>query len=213
MQIVKHNLSIVKKRYSIYMMLYLVISVFISVVWFSSSVLSQSVSGLSQKIGMVNNQKILVSVPEAILARKELEKEIKAKQDELMAQKTEIEKLNKEFIDKSALLTAEARDQRRSVLEQKVMEIRQKEFTFQQEIREKEAVVTQKIVAKIAEKVKIIAKAKKLGIVFESTQAGIMYLDDYVDITDDVIVAFSSEQSTNSQTQPSSSKNSQKKSK
>ena len=147
-----------------------------------------SASGLS--IGIVNNQKILSSVPDAITARKNIEKEIKAIQDDLLAQKDEIEKLNKELIEKEALLTAEAKTQRQTTLQQKVMELRQKEFTSQQEIRQKEASITQEIVRKIAEVVQKLAKEKNLDMVFETNQSGIMYLKEYVDITDDVIVEY-----------------------
>lgn len=141
--------------------------------------------------GVVNNQKIILAVPEGIKAKKAMQEEVDKAQATLNAQRLELEALGKELEANADLMSAAAKQQKRDELQNKVMVLRDEEMKFQQRIRQQEFQATQGIVEKIAVYVKDIATAKNLAVVFESSQSGVMYIKNYIDITDDVILKFS----------------------
>ena len=141
--------------------------------------------------GVVNNQKIILAVPEGIKAKKAMQAEVDKAQAALNAQRIELETLSKEIEANADLMSAEAKQTKRDELQNKVLLLRDEEMKFQQSIRQKEFAATQGIVEKIALYVKEIAHDKNLTVVFESSQSGVMYIKNYIDITDDVILKFS----------------------
>ena len=145
----------------------------------------------SSSFGVVNSQQVILSVPEGIRARKALEEEVAARQKELLQKRKELEALGKEWEQKSALLSDKAKQQKAVELQSKMAALREGELKLQQDMREKEAEATREILVKINKQVKILAEKKKLFAVFDSSRAAIVYMRDYVDITDDVILAFS----------------------
>ena len=155
--------------------------------------LSFSMSAQAQDLvfGVVNNQKIILAVPEGIKAKKAMQLEVDKAQAAMNQQRLELEALSKDLESKLDLMSAEAKQKKRQELQDKVLVLRDQEMNFQQEIRQKEFEATQGIVQKIAIYVKEIAAEKGLVVVFEATQSGVMYLKNFVDITDDVILKFS----------------------
>lgn len=141
--------------------------------------------------GVVNNQKVILAVPEGIKAKKAMQLEVDKAQAAMNQQRLELEALSKDLESKLDLMSAEAKQKKRQELQDKVLVLRDQEMNFQQEIRKKEFEATQGIVQKIATYVKEIADEKGLAVVFEATQSGVMYLKNFVDITDDVIIKFS----------------------
>ena len=141
--------------------------------------------------GVVNNQKIILAVPEGIKAKKAMQEEVDKAQAALNAQRVELEALSKDIEANADLMSAEAKQTKRDELQNKVLLLRDEEMKFQQSIRQKEFAATQGIVEKIALYVKEIAHDKNLAVVFESSQSGVMYIKNYIDITDDVILKFS----------------------
>ena len=63
----------------------------------------------ASKYGVVDMQRVILNVKEGKEARARLEKEIKEKESELRTQKQELDKLNKEWEQQSALLSEKAR--------------------------------------------------------------------------------------------------------
>jgi outer membrane protein len=61
---------------------------------------------------------------------------------------------------------------------------------FQANIKRKEQKATQQIAMKVAGVVDTLARSKKLTGVFETNSAGLLYLDQPVDLTQDVITEY-----------------------
>lgn len=141
--------------------------------------------------GVVNNQKIILAVPEGIKAKKSMQDEVDKAQASLNQQRLELESMGKDLESKADLMSADAKQKKRDELYAKMQMLRDEEMKFQQSIRQKEFQATQGIVEKIAMYVKEIALEKNLFAVFESSQSGIMFIKQYLDITDDVILKFS----------------------
>lgn len=139
------------------------------------------------KIGIINMQKIILNVEDGKTARSDLEKEIKAKEAEFLKQKAELDKLNQEWQNQSALLSEEARLKKQQDFQKKFLELRNAEMGFQNEIKQKEQRVTQEIAGKAAGLARNLAEKQKLEVVFEANSAGLVWVNKPVDLTDDVI--------------------------
>jgi outer membrane protein len=137
--------------------------------------------------GVVNMQQVILTVAEGKAARNSLEKEIKAKEKELLGQKKELDKLNQEWKKQSALLSESARMEKQKSFQQKFMTLRQAEMEFQAAIKRKEQLATQKIAVKVAKVVEELARKKKLTAVFELNSAGLLYLEKPIDLTKEVV--------------------------
>ena len=132
---------------------------------------------------MVDMQAVILNVEDGKKARADLEKEIKAKEAEFMSQKTELDKLNKDWKENAAVLSEEARMKKQQEFQQKFMALRNAEMAFQNEIKRKEQMATQKIAVSVSKFVNDLAKKRGYEMVFETNSAGLLYLKDPVDLT------------------------------
>lgn len=142
------------------------------------------------KYGVIDVQSVILNVEEGKRARASLEKEIKAKEKELIQQKNDLDQMNKQWKDQAALLSEAARMKKQQEFQEKFMALRNAEMSLQQEIKIKEQKATQQIYIKVAQLVQKFAEAKGFEAVFEANTSGVMYLKNPVDITNDVISAF-----------------------
>jgi outer membrane protein len=142
------------------------------------------------KFGVVDMQQVILSVEEGKQARAQLETEIKAKEAELGKQKEALDKMNTEWKNQAALLSEDARMKKQQEFQEKFMNLRNEEMEFQANIKRKEQKATQGIAMKVAQVVDTIAKSKKLAAVFETNSAGLLYLEQPVDLTQEVITAY-----------------------
>jgi outer membrane protein len=143
------------------------------------------------KYGVVDMQSVILAVEEGKTARAALEKEIKAKEKEFQKQKEELDKMNDEWKTKAALLSEEARMKKQRDFQEKFMTLRNAEMEFQSDIKRKEQKATQEIAVKVAKLVDKIARDKKLEAVFETNSSGLLYLDNPLDLTQEVIGEYS----------------------
>ena len=155
------------------------------------SVTSQSVavakSNSSGSYAVVDMQAVILNVAEGKKARADLEKEIKGKEAELMKKKKELDTLNKSWKDQAALLSEDARQKKQQEFQEKFMALRNDEMTFQQEIKRKEQMATQKIAVSVSKFVNDLAKERGYEMVFETNSAGLLYLKNPTDLTKEVI--------------------------
>lgn len=163
---------------------------FLSSIVLATGLLAQSALAEAGKFGIVDMQQVILSVEEGKTAREALEKEIKAKEAELLKQKEELDKMNKEWKDQGPLLSEEARMKKQQEFQEKFLALRNAEMEFQANIKRKEQKATQQIAVKVAQVVDSIAKSKKLAAVFEANSAGLLYLDAPVDLTQAVITEY-----------------------
>ena len=165
---------------------------------------------LAGKFGVVDMQQVILSVEEGKTARAQLESEIKAKEAELGKEKEALDKMNNEWKNQAALLSEDARMKKQQEFQEKFLNLRNSEMEFQAQIKRKEQKATQGIAMKVAGVVDKIAKEKKLAAVFETNSAGLLYLEQPVDLTQEVISAYAklpkSTAAAPSSTPPSSAK-------
>ncbi|MCY4443534.1 MAG: OmpH family outer membrane protein [Proteobacteria bacterium] len=147
---------------------------------------------LSEKhFGIVNNQKIITSIPEGIKARGDLEEYVKAKQKELRQKKEGLDTFAKEMERKASIWNDEVKKAKTQEFQTRLMQLRQDEQALQADVMGREREATRKIVEKISLTVKKLAESKKLFLVYETSTSGIVYMKEYVDLTDEVILELS----------------------
>lgn len=145
------------------------------------------------KYGVVDMQAVILGVTEGKQAREKLEKEIKSKEQELLKQKETLDKMNDEWKTQAPLMSEEARFKKQQEFQEKFLGLRNEEMTFQADIKRKEQKATQQIAVKVSGMVEKIAKEKHLEAVFESNSSGLLYLENPVDLTQDVIRIYEKE--------------------
>ena len=153
------------------------------------AILVMSAFAISQvKIGVVNAQEILAKTKKGIEIQKRLEQLQDKKQQELQAKQDEIKKLEKDVL--SPALNDETREKKSIELQNKRKDLKRYVEDAQNEIQresQKELVELEKAVMPLIDQ---IGKAKGFTIIFDITRPGIVYFDQAIDITPDVIKAF-----------------------
>ena len=147
-------------------------------------------AALAAKYGIIDMQAIILNVEEGKTARAELEKEIKGKEGDFTKRREELDKLNKDWQGQAALMSEEARMAKQKDFQEKFMSLRNDEGAFRDDVKRKEQKATQSIAAKVEEIVQKMAKEKGLEVVFEVNSAGLLYINQPVDLTKDVIGAY-----------------------
>lgn len=142
------------------------------------------------KYAVVDMQNVILNVSEGKQAREKLEKEIKAKEKDLLKQKQELDKMNEEWKSQAPLLSETARMQKQQEFQEKFLNLRNQEMAFQGEIKKKEQSATQKIAVSVTQIVSKMAEESGYEAVFETSSSGLLYLKDPVDLTKDVIAAY-----------------------
>ena len=154
-------------------------------------VLAGGASGaFAAKYGIIDMQAVILNVEEGKAARGELEKEIKAKEADFNKRHEELDKMNKDWQSQSALMSEEARLNKQKEFQEKFLAMRNDEMGFRDEVKRKEQKATQGIAAKVEGIVQKMAKAKDIDVVFEVNSAGLLYVNQPVDLTKDVIEAY-----------------------
>jgi len=156
-----------------------------------SAVTGAEVAKEPTKYGVVDMQAVILNVEEGKAARAELETEIKKKETELGKQKEELDKMNEEWKSQAAMLSEAARLKKQQDFQERFLGLRNAEMSFQNDIKRREQKATQKIAVNVAKMVEKISKDRGFDAVFELNSSGLLYLKNPVDLTKDVIAAYS----------------------
>jgi outer membrane protein len=149
---------------------------------------SQAFAG---KFGIIDMQAVILNVQEGKDARAALEKEIKAKEGEFNKRREELDKLNKDWQGQATLMSEEAKMNKQKEFQDKFMSLRNDETSFRDDVKKREQKATQAIAVKVESMVQKLAKEKSLEIVFEINSAGLLYVNQPVDLTKEVIDSYS----------------------
>ncbi|MEW6607600.1 MAG: OmpH family outer membrane protein [bacterium] len=168
----------------------------------SKIVYSQEEEVLSQKIpniGVVDGKRIFEEHPEAKKAQELLKKELNERKKELETRSKEIRRLEESL--KSNLLLS---DEERAKIEKEIDKKKEEAIKYSQEaeeyLNEKEEELTRGISEKIYRLIKVTAQEKGIDIILENNY--VLYADETLDITDDVIAKFKPKPATEKTTTP-----------
>ncbi|MGB5737691.1 MAG: OmpH family outer membrane protein [Thiohalocapsa sp.] len=147
------------------------------------------VDASAQDIGIVNMERVLQESESGKAVQGELEKRFGPEQEKFAEREREIRQLQASLErDKPLMSKAQVEKQEADIKTR--IEAFEKDFNaIQKEVMEAQQEEGQKLIAPAREAVVEVAKKKKLGAVFEASRAGLLYLGENADITDQVIKA------------------------
>lgn len=156
----------------------------------SPALIASPVMAQDQKIGYVDLQKAL----NLSAAGKEAKEKIKAKVQgydvEVQQRQEELKKLKEDLEKQAMLLSEDARNAKERNYQQKVKNYQRFTKDIQETLQQTDADLTRKILESILKIVKEVGKSEGYSIVLEKTESSLVYADESMDITDEVIKAF-----------------------
>lgn len=139
----------------------------------------------SVKIGMIDTQKIMRESKAAKKARDILMKELEAKRAKYKSEEDQARKLEEELKRDAQGMPPETRKEKAEKLEREIKELGRLKSDLEEELRKKDAELTQKLLKDIYDIVKELSKKEKYTVILEKRY--VVTADDAIDITDKVI--------------------------
>lgn len=142
------------------------------------------------KVGIVDFQKIFNDSIRGKEAKALLEKEASKKKEIIESKKQELQKLIDEFDKQKLFLSKDLLQEKQKNIEEKSGILRDMVVQFQQELQQKDAEITRSILNEVQGIVEMVAKKYNLNLVIEKNEAGVVYFDNVMDITDKVLTEY-----------------------
>ena len=143
-----------------------------------------------QRIAVVDIQRALNEVEEGQSAVKKLEKDFKSKQKDLAAKEEGFRKLKETYDSQKLLMSDEKRRAAETELQKRFIELQSLLGKHRQDLAQKQAGATTKIVAKMHAIAEQIAKKEGYTMVLVSTPDNVLYNRPEDDITNELIRRF-----------------------
>jgi outer membrane protein len=139
------------------------------------------------KLGYVDLQRALNEVDEGKTAKAQLKREFDTKQKLLDEKQEELKRMKAELDKQSVVMSDDAKREKVGEFERKTMEAQQLFVQLQKELSERERELTRTIFDKMHAIIREIAEADKFSMVFEKTDAGLLYAPPSLDLTNELI--------------------------
>ncbi len=144
----------------------------------------------NNKIGVVDLQRCIQETDEG----KKIYQELKTKKDEMQRRldekQDELLRLKEELEKQSMMLSVDAKEDKQKDFERKGREFKYMYDDLSEEMRKAEAEAKKDILQDLETVVTRIGENDKYQVIFERRSSGIMFIDNAIDITDEVIKAY-----------------------
>jgi outer membrane protein len=141
------------------------------------------------KIGIIDGRRIFEEHPDSKAATELLKKELNERQEEINARTEEIRKLE-EDLKTNLLLSDEERAKREKEINEKKRAVLKYSQEAEEYLSKKEEELTKEITRKVYLLIKEVAQEKGIDIILENNY--VLYADDSLDITEDIITKIKS---------------------
>ena len=148
-----------------------------------------------ERVAIVDVQRCLLETKEGQAAKKDLEKSFNKGQSRLDKKAKDLEKDFRDLQAKAAMLSRQELGKRQEALMRSQAELEQLSMELQEEVANKEALLTEKIYKKVQTIVKQIALEENLQIVLVRSEMTVIYSNPKLDLTNRVIVRYDKEHS------------------
>lgn len=142
------------------------------------------------KIGYMDLQKALNESDAGKDAKITFNKRVEELQKVLDEKQVEIKKMQDDLEKQKGLLTSEARGEREKAYQQKIKDAQRFAKDSQEELQQKDAEMTKKILTDLREAIKKIGSDEGYTIILERGESSVLYAAEGVDITDKVIKTY-----------------------
>lgn len=149
------------------------------------SVRAQSTATL--KVAYVDLQKVMMESEKGKEAKKSLTEEADKLKRTLTQKQDEIQKLKDTIERQGATMTAEARADKEKQYQSKLKDYQRIASDYQTELQQKDMEFTTKILKELEEIIRAMGEGDRYTLILEKSQAGILFANSSIDITDKVI--------------------------
>lgn len=153
----------------------------------SALVLSRPALAQDSKLGFVDLQRALYETEDGRKAKASLKKVFDTKQKELDEQQEDFKKAKEDLDKKRTLMNPEKVREKEMELQAKFEKVQQSYLRHQKDLQEEEGKVTQKIFERMRRIIDRIAQAENFAMIFDRTQAGIIFAKQHLDLTNELI--------------------------
>lgn len=153
----------------------------------SLSVMLPTYAASNTGVGYVDMQKVLEDSKLGKALQEELRKEFEPRAKEFGAEEQAIQKMVQDLERDKPLMSKDQVAKKEKEIQGRIEAYQKKVAPLQQELMKTQQEKGRKIVGPARQAVNDVAKKKKLGMVVDQGQAGLLYMDESLDITADVI--------------------------
>ncbi len=139
------------------------------------------------KFGYIDLQKAIQETSTGKKAKKELEKELTTKREELAKKEANVKKMQEDFEKKKNILTEEVKQAKAAELQQEVMKFRDLFGQSQLNMQKKEQELTRPILEKLQDIIEKIAKEGGYTMILEKSEQSVLWAKKEIDLTDEVV--------------------------
>ncbi|WP_133510831.1 OmpH family outer membrane protein [Candidatus Thiosymbion oneisti] len=139
------------------------------------------------KIGYVNMQEVIDKSKLGRQAQETLKKKFGDRQQELAKEQQSIQQLQQTFDKDKALMSKKELDKKTAEIRERKKKFQQKVAQLQKEVAQEENKLANRILEPTPAIIAAVAKNKQVSAVFERRQSGLLYIDDGLDLTAEVI--------------------------
>jgi outer membrane protein len=144
----------------------------------------------AQKIGYVDLQKALNMSAAGKEAKEKIKAKVQGYDAEVQQRQDELKKLKEDLEKQAMLLSEEARNAKERDYQQKVKDYQRFTKDIQETLQQTDADFTRKILERLLKVVQDVGKNGGYTIILEKTESSLVYADESIDITDEVIKTF-----------------------
>lgn len=142
------------------------------------------------KIALVDLQDALQSVDAGKKAKSQLEKEMTTKRQALEKQQANLQKETEDFDKKAAVMNETARAAKHAEIQKRIAEFQKAFQESQMDLQKRERELTKPIIDALRAIVEGLGKAQNFNLVLEKNEGAVLYAQNSVDLTKEVVEAF-----------------------
>lgn len=146
-----------------------------------------AVQATEVSIGIVSMQKVLDESKKGKEVQKKFEQSVSTEKKELEKREASIKKAQEDFVRDQSTMSDEQRRKKQRDIQNQVGELQQFANEAQDKMSSKRIDLLKTVVEPAKEVVAKVAKEKKMTIVFERGESGLLYFDEAIDLTPEII--------------------------
>lgn len=142
------------------------------------------------KIGYVDLQAVINLSKAGKKEQDKIKKFIKKRQKEIVAEEKKLDALGKKFEKDRLTMSKEQQKKKKDAFQKKLIAFRKLTRKSEQEVKKKESLFTKRALAELKIIVASVAKDKGFTFIVEKSEGAVLYSQEGMDLTDDVMTIF-----------------------
>ena len=138
-------------------------------------------------VGYVDMQQVIEKSKVGTKVQEQLRKDFEPKAKPIGEEEQSIREAQKTLAKEAALMSKDQVEKRQAEIKKRIDAFEKSAAPFQQELLKAQKERSREVLEPAQKAVKAVAKQKKLGMIVERNQSGVVYVDESLDITEEVI--------------------------